>query len=56
MLQLPLSIDVENLMSIDVRPSPSVDVRSLASVDTNVNRQNSWIFRPGNLPLEASRP
>ncbi|KAF3531354.1 hypothetical protein DY000_02040051 [Brassica cretica] len=38
MMQLPLSIDVEKLMSINVRLSPSLDVRDLASIDTNVNR------------------
>ncbi|KAF2575264.1 hypothetical protein F2Q70_00004130 [Brassica cretica] len=56
MMQLSMSKDVEKLMSIDVPPSPLVDVPSLALVNTNVNRRNSWSFRLGSLPPEASPP
>ncbi|KAF2545231.1 hypothetical protein F2Q70_00022030 [Brassica cretica] len=56
MMQLPLSIDVEKLMSIDVRLSPSVDAQRLASIDTNVNSQNSWSFRLGSCLPEAFPP
>ncbi|KAF3578861.1 hypothetical protein DY000_02030927 [Brassica cretica] len=56
MLQLPLSIDVEKLMSIDVRTSTSDDIQSWALIHTNVNHRNSWSFRLGSRPPEASPP